>query len=126
MQGCIFFFTATRFCLIISDMLDFAPMSKENNSDMLTIGQAARELKASPSTIRLWAATGKFKGVKRVETPAGVFLFIPRSSLKDFFARKAGRPVGVKNRSVVVARAVKIATPKKKPAGKKKPSKKSD
>ncbi len=68
---------------------------------MLTVREAAEELKAALSSVRLWAKNGKLMGAQLRTSPAGDYWLIPESSLKAFQKGSAGRPPGAKNKPKV-------------------------
>lgn len=69
-------------------------MAKKKGVDrMLTVREVASRLGAGESSIRIWAAEGRFPGAKREEPPAGSpYWLIPEAALDGFIKRDAGRP----------------------------------
>ncbi|MGH9821755.1 MAG: helix-turn-helix domain-containing protein [Blastocatellia bacterium] len=59
---------------------------------MLTVSEVAERLGAAKRSVAMWAQMGRFKGVKRIETPGGHYWLIPESALKGFTVRGRGRP----------------------------------
>jgi len=60
---------------------------------MLSVQEVATRLDKTPSSIRIWAARGRFPGAERVEPEHGVpYWLIPESAVNSFEARGVGRP----------------------------------
>jgi excisionase family DNA binding protein len=59
---------------------------------MLTVRQAAERLGVRESSIRIWAAQGRFEGAKHEETPMGSYWLIPEAQVDGFEKRGRGRP----------------------------------
>jgi hypothetical protein len=66
---------------------------KKGVEKMLSVQEVASKLNKPPSSIRIWAAKGRFPGAERVEPEYGVpYWLIPQSSVDSFEARAVGRP----------------------------------
>jgi len=60
---------------------------------MLSVSEVATRLKKPPSSIRIWAANGRFPGAQKIEPEHGVpYWLIPPSDVESFEARGVGRP----------------------------------
>ena len=60
---------------------------------MLSVQEVADQLERPPSSIRIWAAKGRFPGAERVEPEYGVpYWLIPQSAVDNFEVRRVGRP----------------------------------
>jgi hypothetical protein len=68
-------------------------MAKNKGEKMLSIQEVASHLNKPPSSIRIWAAKGRFPGAERIEPEYGVpYWLIPKSAVEGFEARSVGRP----------------------------------
>ena len=65
--------------------------------EKLTTSQAAKLLKVSPITVRLWCRQGKFPNAVEEDTPRGMVWQIPESDLDGFEQPKTGRPAKEKS-----------------------------
>ena len=66
---------------------------------MLTVREVAERIGAGESSIRIWAAEGRFPGAKRETPPAGSpYWLIPESALTGFVKRDVGRPPSKKGK----------------------------
>jgi len=59
---------------------------------MLTVKEAASQIGAAESSVRLWVRQGKFPGAKLEKTPVGTYWLIPNSALDSFEMGSPGRP----------------------------------
>jgi len=60
---------------------------------MLSVQEVASKLNKPPSSIRIWAAKGRFPGAERIEPEYGVpYWLIPQSAVDNFEERAVGRP----------------------------------
>jgi hypothetical protein len=63
---------------------------------MLSVREVAARLGAGESSIRVWAAAGRFPGAEVVKPPVGVpYWLIPEKALDGFVKRGVGRPTKV-------------------------------
>jgi len=68
-------------------------VKKKGAEKMLTVREVAERLGAGESSIRIWAAEGRFPGATRESPPAGSpYWLIPEAALDGFEKRDAGRP----------------------------------
>jgi excisionase family DNA binding protein len=72
--------------------------TKEPKERMMTVKEAAKEIGAGESSIRLWAKNGKLSGAILEKTPAGNYWLIPESSVKAFKKGSPGRKPGSPNK----------------------------
>jgi hypothetical protein len=68
-------------------------VKKKGVEKMMSVQEVAAKLNKPPSSIRIWAAKGRFPGAERVEPEYGVpYWLIPQSAVDNFEARRVGRP----------------------------------
>jgi hypothetical protein len=65
---------------------------KKKESKMLTVKEAAQELKVAPSTVRMWLKAGLLSGAELRDSPAGQYWVIPDATIQSFEKPKVGRP----------------------------------
>jgi excisionase family DNA binding protein len=65
---------------------------KKKESKMLTVKEAAQQLKVAPSTVRMWLKEGLLPGTELKDSPAGQYWVIPDTTLQNFEKPKVGRP----------------------------------
>jgi len=70
---------------------------KQGAEKMLSVLEVAEKLNKTPSSIRIWAAQGRFPGAQRIEPEHGVpYWLIPQSDVDSFEVRGVGRPAKAK------------------------------
>jgi hypothetical protein len=58
----------------------------------MTVKEVSERLGAAPSNVRLWISRGRFRGARRLESPAGAYWLIPPGSVEEFERNR--KPVG--------------------------------